>query len=54
MKKWPYYTENWETDTLRYQGALIHNIIIDLGLHKVKSERIFKNTLRSMYLVNYV
>ena len=46
--------DKWGTDTLRYKGALIHNIIIDLGLHKVKSKRIFKNKLKSMYLVNYV
>ena len=41
--------DKWGTDTLRYKGALIHNIIIDLGLHKIKSKRIFKNTLKSMY-----
>ena len=46
--------EKWGTYTLRYQGAIIHNTIVDLGLHKTKSKCVFKNKLKSLYLMTYV
>ena len=39
------------TDTICYQGAIIHNIIVDLGFNKISYKRFLKNlcTWSSMY-----
>ena len=46
--------KTWGTDTLRYQGAVIHNNIVNLGLHKINSKCTFKSKLKLTYLNSYV
>ena len=46
--------ENWGTNSLRYQGSIIHNSLVDLGLHNIKSKHIVKNKIKSMFLSSYV
>ena len=44
----------WGTNTLRYQGAIIHNSLVDLNLHNTTSKLVVKNKLKSTYLSSYV
>ena len=44
----------WGTNTLRYQGAIIHNSLVDLNLHNTTSKLVIKNKLKSIYLSSYV
>ena len=46
--------ETWGTNSLRYQGSLLHNSLVDLGLHNIQSKRIVKNKIKSMLLSYYV
>ena len=44
----------WGTNMLRYQGAIIHNSLVDLNLHNTTSKLVVKNKLKSIYLSSYV
>ena len=44
----------WGTNTLRYQGAIIHNSLVDLGLHNITSKPVVTNKLKSIYQLSYV
>ena len=46
--------KKWGTDTIRYQGAIIHNYLVDLGFHSITFNPVVKNKLKSMYLSSYV